>query len=180
MVKPSIPLSSVLAFIVYVTTNLLCGVHHVDSFTLKNSPKPQAYFYHINRQHQVDTSSCYTSTALSLFNFGPTSSSGSAAKIPSSIADRDNQAINGIKAAIKKPRNIPLIECEFPALGALNKLGDGSLRSTLEAEEVSYFNEKLSRFFDVYICSDCYSSLSFFIPHIRLSNVLLFLFCLIL
>lgn len=44
---------------------------------------------------------------------------------------------NGIKAAIKKPREIPLIECEFPPLGALNKLGDGSLRSSLEAEAVS-------------------------------------------
>lgn len=100
-----------------------CGViAQVDSFTL--IPKQTT-------QYRQDTS-------LSLFNFGSSSSSsGSAAKIPTSISDRDNQAINGIKAAIKKPRNIPLIECEFPPLGALNKLGDGSLRSALEAEEVS-------------------------------------------
>jgi len=30
-----------------------------------------------------------------------------------------------------------LIECEFPALAALNKLGDGSLRSSLEAEDAN-------------------------------------------
>ena len=78
---------------------------------------------------------CRKSSQLSLFNFGAPSSGG-AAKIPASTNDRDNQAINAVKAAIQKPRNpsLPLIECEFPALEALNKLGDGSLRSTLEAE----------------------------------------------
>jgi hypothetical protein len=30
-----------------------------------------------------------------------------------------------------------LIECEFPVLESLNKLGDGSLRSALEAEEAN-------------------------------------------
>ena len=44
-----------------------------------------------------------------------------------------------MKAAIEKPRNssVPLLECEFPALEAQNKLGDGSLRSTLEAEDAN-------------------------------------------
>lgn len=32
---------------------------------------------------------------------------------------------------------MPLIECEFPALASLNKLGDGSLRSTIEAEDAN-------------------------------------------
>jgi len=77
-------------------------------------------------------------TRLSLFNFG-SSPSGGAAKIPSSKNDRDNQAINAVKAAIDKPRNpaFPLLECEFPALEAQNKLGDGSLRSALEAEDAN-------------------------------------------
>jgi len=79
-----------------------------------------------------------SNTRLSLFNFG-SSPSGGAAKIPTSTNDRDNQAISAVKAAIEKPRNpsVPLLECEFPALEALNKLGDGSLRSTLEAEDAN-------------------------------------------
>lgn len=72
------------------------------------------------------------------FGFGGGSSSTSAT-IPSSTNIRDSQAINGIKAAVASPRNpsMPLIECEFPALQALNKLGDGSLRSTREAEQAN-------------------------------------------
>lgn len=72
-----------------------------------------------------------------MFGFGGGGSSSSVS-IPSSPAARDSQAINAIKAAIDSPKDpsFPLIECEFPALQALNKLGDGSLRSTLEAEEV--------------------------------------------
>lgn len=73
-----------------------------------------------------------------MFGFGGGGSSSSVS-IPSSPAARDSQAINAIKAAIDSPKDpsFPLIECEFPALQALNKLGDGSLRSTLEAEEAN-------------------------------------------
>mmetsp|Transcript_6405 Transcript_6405/g.15955 ORF Transcript_6405/g.15955 Transcript_6405/m.15955 type:complete len:294 (+) Transcript_6405:100-981(+) len=78
-----------------------------------------------------------SATKVYLFNAGATS--GGTAKIPSSTNDRDNAAIAAVKAAVKKPRNAscPLIECEFPALAALNKLGDGSLRSSLEAEDAN-------------------------------------------
>lgn len=78
-----------------------------------------------------------SATQTFLFNLG--ASSGSTAKIPSSANDRDNAAIAAVKASIQKPRDpsCPLIECEFPALTALNKLGDGSLRSTLEAEDAN-------------------------------------------
>uniref|UniRef100_A0A7S3V4D8 DUF1995 domain-containing protein n=1 Tax=Chaetoceros debilis TaxID=122233 RepID=A0A7S3V4D8_9STRA len=79
-----------------------------------------------------------SSSQLGLFNFGQTSAGGNA-KIPTSSTDRDKQAISSVKAAIEKPRNpsFPFVECEFPALEALNKLGDGSLRSTLQAEEAN-------------------------------------------
>ena len=52
---------------------------------------------------------------------------------------RDSQAIAAVKAAIAKPktRDFPLIECEFPPLVALNKLGDGSMRSANEVDQVS-------------------------------------------
>ena len=51
---------------------------------------------------------------------------------------RDKQAIDSIKAAIKKPKtkSFPLIECEFPPLTELNKLGDGSLRSANQVNDV--------------------------------------------
>lgn len=51
----------------------------------------------------------------------------------------DNQAISSIKAAISKPKvkDFPLIECEFPPLGSLNKLGDGSMRSSNQVDDVS-------------------------------------------
>ena len=80
------------------------------------------------------SSGAATSTQRYLFNLGT-----SGAKIPSSPSDRDNAAISAVKAAIQKPRtpSCPLIECEFPALTALNKLGDGSLRSSLEAEDAN-------------------------------------------
>lgn len=75
-----------------------------------------------------------TTFRAALFNFGKDSS-----QIPSTINERDGKAISAIKSAIRKPRNpsMPLIECEFPALQALNKLGDGSLRSTMEVEEAN-------------------------------------------
>lgn len=50
----------------------------------------------------------------------------------------DNQAISAIKAGIAKPktRGYPLIECEFPPLKELNKLGDGTMRSANEVDQV--------------------------------------------
>lgn len=57
-------------------------------------------------------------------------------------------AIDGIKAAIDKPRfsQLPLVECEFPPLAALNKLGDGSLRSAKEVDKANIdFAGKLVR-----------------------------------
>jgi hypothetical protein len=58
----------------------------------------------------------------------------------------DNQAIKAVKAAISSPRNpsLPVLECEFPPLKALNKLGDGSLRSATEAEQVREINSTTS------------------------------------
>ena len=75
-----------------------------------------------------------SSTTTQTYLFG-----SSSAKIPSSQSERDNAAIASIKSAISNPRikSFPLIECEFPALSALNKLGDGSLRSSLEAEDAN-------------------------------------------
>jgi hypothetical protein len=51
----------------------------------------------------------------------------------------DNQAIRAVKAAVAKPKNpkFPLIECEFPPLASLNKLGDGSMRSSNLVDDVS-------------------------------------------
>lgn len=80
-----------------------------------------------------------SATQTFLFNLGAGASGGKSAKIPSSTNDRDNAAIAAVKAAIQKPRNpsCPLVECEFPALAQINKLGDGSLRSSLEAEDAN-------------------------------------------
>jgi len=82
-----------------------------------------------------------SSSRLGLFDLGFLSggSGGSAASIPSTTSARDKIAIDSCKNAIANPRdkNFPLIELEFPALAALNKLGDGSLRSTVEAEEAN-------------------------------------------
>ena len=57
-----------------------------------------------------------------------------------SFACRDTQAISAVKAAISKPktRGYPLIECEFPPLKELNKLGDGSMRSANEVDQVRH------------------------------------------
>lgn len=76
---------------------------------------------------------------LFLYNFFPSSGGGGAAKAPTSTANRDDAACDAVKSAIKNPRykNFPLIECEFPPLAALNKLGDGSLRSATEAEDAN-------------------------------------------
>ena len=60
-------------------------------------------------------------------------------EIPSSATDRDKSAISSIKNAIQSPRikKYPYVECEFPVLSSLNKLGDGSLRSSLEVEDAN-------------------------------------------
>ncbi|KAL7555322.1 hypothetical protein ACHAWF_019008 [Thalassiosira exigua] len=81
--------------------------------------------------------SAAATTRAFLFDAG--AAAGGKAKIPSSPSDRDGAAIAAVKAAVGKPRDAscPLIECEFPALAALNKLGDGSLRSSLEAEDAN-------------------------------------------
>lgn len=82
------------------------------------------------------------------FNFGSGGSGGKAASIPTSTDARDKAAIESCKQAIERPRNkdCPLIELEFPALAALNKLGDGSLRSAIEAEDANLaFVGKLAR-----------------------------------
>lgn len=58
---------------------------------------------------------------------------------------RDKQAISGIKSALSLPKPT-LIECEFPPLADLNKLGDGSLRSSMQAEDANVaFVSKLVR-----------------------------------
>lgn len=64
---------------------------------------------------------------------------GGGAKIPGTPAERDNQAIAGVKAAISKPKTkgYPLIECEFPPLAQVNKLGDGSMRSANEVDQAN-------------------------------------------
>lgn len=78
--------------------------------------------------------------ALNLFG------GGSNGKIPSSPNERDSLAIAAIKAAIATPKTpgFGLIECEFPPLSALNKLGDGSLRSAKEVDAANLnFAKKL-------------------------------------
>jgi hypothetical protein len=63
-------------------------------------------------------------------------------------ARSDSQAIASVKAAIASPRtpSLPLIECEFPPLTSLNKLGDGSLRSANEVDNANIeFCSKLIR-----------------------------------
>ena len=62
-----------------------------------------------------------------------------APKIPSSSKERDAIAISSVKEALNRPRDpsFPLVEIEFPPLDALNKLGDGSLRSSLAVEEAN-------------------------------------------
>jgi len=80
------------------------------------------------------------SSTTSLHLFG----GGSAAKVPSSSSDRDSIAFGAIKNAINEPKTpgFGLIECEFPPVASLNKLGDGSLRS---ANEVDKANLKFSQ-----------------------------------
>jgi len=96
------------------------------------APLPPADTTRTRRHHDA--------AALNLFNFGGgnkgAGSGGASSSVPKSPAARDNQAIGSIKAALASPRNpsFRLVEAEFPVLAALNKLGDGSLRSAKEAE----------------------------------------------
>jgi len=119
-----------------------CPNNHNDN---KNNNNYDNHYGTITTKSRVVTVPSYSNT-LPLSS--PSSSSSSLfafksnVKIPSSTSERDNQAIQAIKAAIddKTPKDpsssssLPLIECEFPVLKDLNKLGDGSLRSTIEAE----------------------------------------------
>lgn len=89
----------------------------VASFTISQSSSPRPS----------------TSTRIHLFGVG------SGPRIPASPSDRDSSAASSVRSALARPRtpSYPLVECEFPALAALNKLGDGSLRSSLEAEDAN-------------------------------------------
>lgn len=65
--------------------------------------------------------------------------------IPVTATARDKQAISSIKSALSLPRPT-LLECEFPPLSSLNKLGDGSLRSSLQVEDANVaFVAKLAK-----------------------------------
>ena len=71
---------------------------------------------------------------------------GGAPKIPTSTNDRSNRAIASIQRALGSPKNpsFPMIECELPPLGALNKLGDGSRQSAQEVDKANLdFGKKL-------------------------------------
>lgn len=59
--------------------------------------------------------------------------------VPKSANARNKEMAEAVKTAISRPRtpSCKLIECEFPALAALNKLGDGSLRSAMEADDAN-------------------------------------------
>lgn len=121
------------AIVIASILKLLIASSNVQSFSIRQSrctPKNKV----VKPNHQ---------NVLSMTMFDFASSNGSNAKIPVSIKDRDDQAISGIKSAIKKYK---LVECEFPPLGSLNKLGDGSLRSALEVEEVC--SQKLEHKYD--------------------------------
>ncbi|EJK65145.1 hypothetical protein THAOC_14037, partial [Thalassiosira oceanica] len=83
----------------------------------------------LRRQHDLGTGG---RIALNLFP-------PKAPKIPSSSQERDGLAISGVKEALNRPRDptFPLVEVDFPPLDALNKLGDGSLRSSIQVEDAN-------------------------------------------
>ena len=60
-------------------------------------------------------------------------------KIPKSPRERNQQVVQAVQAALQSPRtpSFRLIECEFPAVAQLNKLGDGSLRSATAVEDAN-------------------------------------------
>lgn len=104
----------------------------------------------VPKNHRHGSSSLPTSSSssrLGLFNFGG-GGGGGTASIPATPSARDKAAIESCKKAVDRPRtaDCPLIELEFPVLAALNKLGDGSLRSAMEAEDANLaFVGKLAR-----------------------------------
>lgn len=121
-------MTSLLLRLLFLAILCLLQGQRCDSFS---TPKRRSAFQPTKQQQ--------SSTQLFLFNFPSSSGAGAAAKAPTSTTNRDNDAINAIKAAIQNPRNtnFPLVESEFPALANLNKLGDGSLRSATEAEDAN-------------------------------------------
>uniref|UniRef100_A0A7S2PB79 DUF1995 domain-containing protein n=1 Tax=Leptocylindrus danicus TaxID=163516 RepID=A0A7S2PB79_9STRA len=86
-------------------------------------------------KHCTGFSGRTTSSNLQMI-FGA-SSGGGKVEIPKDSSARDRQAIAGIKAAMGSSSASSLLECEFPVLEQLNKLGDGSLRSAKEAEQAN-------------------------------------------
>jgi len=60
-------------------------------------------------------------------------------QIPKSPRERNQQVVQAVQAALRSPRtpSFRLIECEFPAVAQLNKLGDGSLRSATAVEDAN-------------------------------------------
>jgi len=99
--------------------------------------------------------------------------------IPNSPSERDNDAIEAIKSAIKNPKtpSFPLIECEFPPLAELNKLGDGSLRSANQVDDANLaFCAKLARSYSpfpmigpkIWLLTSASSSVNFFSKASRL------------
>ena len=109
---------------------------HRRSFTIQS---PRKNFCDFPFSHDRSMSKSPSSSISMIFGSNGVSKSSSAVQIPKTPAERTRQAISCIKGAIEKPRtpSFPLIECEFPALSALNKLGDGSLRSAQEAENAN-------------------------------------------
>lgn len=57
------------------------------------------------------------------------------------VFDSEQQAIRSIQYALDNPRvpSYRLIECEFPILQSLNKLNDGSIRSSNDAENANIY-----------------------------------------
>ena len=110
---------SVLLLVLISSSSSLVGV--VNSFTLSSSSL------------SVSSSTSTSSSRRTIL------AASNTASIPSSTDNRDKQAIDSTKKAIDKPRNsnFPLIELEFPPLQSLNKLGDGSLRSTIEVDDAN-------------------------------------------
>lgn len=58
---------------------------------------------------------------------------------------RNKQAVKAVQAALASPRtpSYRLLECEFPAVASLNKLGDGSLRSANEVDDANLATAKM-------------------------------------
>jgi len=52
----------------------------------------------------------------------------------------NQQIVTAVRAALQSPRtpSLRLLECEFPAVAQLNKLGDGSLRSAQAVDAANY------------------------------------------